>query len=112
MKAVLSILLFAAAAVYQSSAEGPIICYACSSYESGIDIYDPECANDDYNGQMLAVDGFGDYTCFTEVALDGRIRRSFSESNYQDGYCWNTGLSTRCYCTADICNSDLCQHCF
>merc|ERR1711962_1173224 len=121
MKTFLS--LFVLAAVAHQSISAPssseskefnsITCYVCESYESAhFQNYDPDCANDDYDGNMAMTEGEEHYNCFTEVGLDGRIRRGSVLNTYSNGYCWNTGLSTRCYCNKDICNNDLCQHCF
>ncbi|CAL4061031.1 unnamed protein product [Meganyctiphanes norvegica] len=88
------------------------VCYYCSS-DVDDDLYDPECATNGYdghNGELAFT-----YSCYTEVYGYNSINRGFDSSNHDDGECeyiHGKPDKMRCYCNADRCNNNNCQHCF
>ncbi|CAL4111580.1 unnamed protein product [Meganyctiphanes norvegica] len=90
-----------------------IKCYQCTSFEGATQ--DENCANDGYDGNTKEDEKATG--CFTGVRdSDGLVLRKITYSEHTEGDCvYNRGTGglswTGCFCTSDLCNSNLCKVC-
>ncbi|CAL4070658.1 unnamed protein product [Meganyctiphanes norvegica] len=91
-----------------------IECFDCQMSEPSWDNYDPSCNLPDYQGNTYKC--VNCHSCYTQILEDGSAVRGEAGA-FQDGQCVHgtneeLGLEyTDCYCTADFCNSSLCEEC-
>ncbi|CAL4067755.1 unnamed protein product, partial [Meganyctiphanes norvegica] len=87
-----------------------IICYHCDNYNPSTIIYDTDCGNDNYDGN-LKIDDRRD-SCAIRIQ-DGNLVYRYPENGGTDGDCvygaW--GDVVGCICTSELCNNHLCEHC-
>ncbi|CAL4131581.1 unnamed protein product [Meganyctiphanes norvegica] len=103
-----SLLLVAA---YFAGCSNALVCYLCTNSDPAFSSYDPECGFPDYSNTDHVDSGEVWTNCYTSVdAVTGVVWR-YEGYGFPGGYCDYYGNGTSCFCTSNLCNTDLCESC-